>query len=84
MTSYYCQKEGIPVLGFLVNGWDENKAGDLEKGNLYYYEKLTGLPILGKLPVLTEAEMNDPKVLAAITEKHVQLDRILKLAEQYA
>lgn len=84
LTSYYCQKEGIPVLGFLVNGWEENKAGDLEKGNLYYYEKLTGLPILGKLPVLTEAEMNDPKVLAAITEKHVQLDRILKLAEQYA
>lgn len=83
LTSYYCQKEGIPVLGFLVNGWEEENAGDLEKSNLYYYEKLTGLPILGKLPVLTEAEMNDPKVLAAVTEQHVQFDRILEVAAQY-
>lgn len=29
---------------------DRKKAGALEQSNLYYYEKLTGLPILGKLP----------------------------------
>ncbi|MBO5604713.1 MAG: hypothetical protein J5915_04955, partial [Acidaminococcaceae bacterium] len=64
----------------LVNGWDEAHAGHLEKSNLYYYEKLTGLPVLGKLPRMSDDEMNDPKRLAAIVEKHVALDRILEHA----
>ena len=82
LTSYYCQQHGIPVLGFLVNGWNEETAGDLEKGNLYYYEKLTGLPVLGKLPKMTEEEMNDPRKLALITEQTVELDKILELAKE--
>lgn len=80
LTAYYCQQQGIPVLGFLVNGWDEAHAGQMEKSNLYYYEKLTGLPVLGKLPRMSDEELNDPKRLAAIVEKHVALDRILEHA----
>ncbi len=80
LTDYYCQKHAIPVLGFLVNGWDEAHAGVLERSNLYYYEKLTGLPVLGKLPLLKDEEMNDPKRLAEIVEKNVALDQILELA----
>ncbi len=82
LTSFYCQQQGIPVLGFLVNGWQEEKAGNLEKSNLYYYEKLTGLPVLGKLPLLGERELNDPEMLARLTEKNVSLDKILGLASQ--
>ena len=81
LTAYYCQQHGIPVLGFLVNGWDEKHAGELEKGNLYYYEKLTGLPVLGKLSLLSETEMNDPQKLAEIVEETVALDEILERAE---
>lgn len=80
LTSFYCQRMGIPVLGFLVNGWEEATAGALERGNLYYYEKLTGLPVLGKLPRFTEAELEDPEAMAKLVEKHVELDRILALA----
>ena len=80
LTSYYCQQHGIPVLGFLVNGWDEEHAGHLEKSNLFYYEKLTGLPVLGKLPLMTEDELNDPKTLAKLVKKNVALDTILKRA----
>lgn len=82
LTSYYCQQHGIPVLGFIVNEWNEETAGDLEKGNLYYYEKLTGLPVLGKLPRMTEEEMNDPRRLALTTEQTVELDKILELAKE--
>ena len=82
LTSYYCQQHGIPVLGFIVNEWNEETAGDLEKGNLYYYEKLTGLPVLGKLPRMTEEEMNDPRKLALTTEQTVELDKILELAKE--
>ena len=84
LSSYYCQQNGIPVLGFVVNGWNEETAGALEKGNLYYYEKLTGLPVLGKLPRMTEEEMDDPWKLAQITEQNIELDRILKLAKEIA
>lgn len=80
LTAYYCQQHGIPVLGFLVNGWDEATAGDLERGNLFYYEKLTGLPVLGKLPRLDEETLNNPEKLAEAVEKNVELDRILELA----
>ena len=80
LTSFYCQQHGIPVLGFLVNGWDEIHAGHLEKSNLFYYEKLTGLPVLGKLPQMTEEELDDPKRMAEIVESTVALDRILERA----
>lgn len=82
LTASYCRQHGIPVIGFLVNGWDETSAGDLENGNLFYYESLTGLPVLGKLPQMTEEELNDPAKLAELTEKNVRLDRILQLAEE--
>ena len=49
LSAYYAQHEGLKVLGFIVNGWDEENAGVLERSNLYYYEKLTGLPVLGRL-----------------------------------
>ncbi len=81
LTASYCQQHHIPVLGFLVNCWDEKNAGILEKGNLYYYEKLTGLPVLGKLPVLSEEELNDPRRLADIVEQTVALDIILERAK---
>lgn len=50
LTATYAQMHGLKVLGFIVNSWDEQAVGVLEESNLYYYEKLTGLPILGKLP----------------------------------
>lgn len=51
-----------------------------KKSNLFYYEKLTGLPVLGKLPLMTEDELNDPKTLAKLVGKNVALDTILKRA----
>lgn len=82
LTASYCLQNGIPVIGFMVNGWNRSEAGDLENGNLYYYERLTGLPVLGKLPQMTEDELHDPARLAALTEENVQLDRILHLADE--
>lgn len=70
LSAYYAQHEGLNVLGFIVNGWYEAHAGVLERSNLYYYEKLTGLPVLGKLPVLdktllTGADMAEAGRIAA-------------------
>ncbi len=81
LSVYYAQHEGLNVLGFIVNGWDEAHAGVLERSNLYYYEKLTGLPVLGKLPVLdrrllTGADMAEAGKIAAA---NIDLQRIYNL-----
>lgn len=81
LTAEYAKNHGLNVLGLIVNAWDEEKAGVLEKGNLYYYEKLTGLPILGKIPYFSEKDLGNPdqNKLAEIVEKNVDLDKIIKL-----
>lgn len=82
LTAEYAKNHGLKVLGLLVNCWDEQKAGVLEQGNLYYYEKLTGLPILGKLPVLPESYLKAGKrtEIAAIVEANVDMDKVIALA----
>ena len=82
LTTEYARVHGLQVLGLIVNGWDEKTAGSLEKSNLYYYEKLTGLPILGKLPVLSQELLQefDSRALAEITEANIDIDKILSLA----
>ena len=69
-------------MGFIVNSWNEEIAGDLEKSNLYYYEKLTGLPILGKLPTLPAELMAHPdsKKIANIVEKNIDMNKIIAVA----
>ena len=72
----------MKVVGLIVNGWDGKKAGTLEQSNLYYYEKLTGLPILGKMPVLSQNLLDEfnSRELAEITEANIDIDKILSLA----
>lgn len=79
LTAYYAKQQGLQVLGFIVNDWQEATAGDLEKSNLHYYEKLTGLPVLGKLPRMTEQTLADPQKIASIVEKNINLDKIINL-----
>ena len=81
LSAYYAQHEGLKVLGFIVNGWDEENAGVLERSNIYYYEKLTGLPVLGRLPVLNKELLTGPDMLEAgkIAAENIDLQRIYKL-----
>ena len=82
LTAEYARIHGLKVVGLIVNGWDRKKAGALEQSNLYYYEKLTSLPILGKLPVLSQHLLDEfnSRELAEITEANIDIDRILSLA----
>lgn len=82
LTAAYAKMQGLQVMGFIVNSWDEQTAGVLERSNLYYYEKLTGLPILGKLPVLPSQLLTKPdsKAIAEIAEAHLDIDKLLSLA----
>lgn len=81
LSAYYAQHEGLDVLGFIVNGWDETHAGVLERSNLYYYEKLTGLPVLGKLPILDKALFSGSSMEEAgkIAVENIDLKRIYNM-----
>ncbi|MDD4320720.1 MAG: dethiobiotin synthase [Acidaminococcaceae bacterium] len=82
LTVEYAKNHGLKVLGLIVNSWNEKEVGILEKSNLFYYEKLTGLPILGKLPLLPPELINvaDSKKIAAIVEENIDMDKIIALA----
>jgi dethiobiotin synthetase len=82
LTVEYAKNHGLKVLGLIVNGWNEQTAGNLEKSNLFYYEKLTNLPILGKLPILTQQLVTfpDSKKLADIVETNINMNKIIELA----
>lgn len=81
LSAYYAQHEGLKVLGFIVNGWDEEHAGILERSNLYYYEKLTGLPVLGRLPVLDKTVLaaEDMAEAGKIAAGNIDLKRIYQM-----
>ncbi|MEG0969651.1 MAG: dethiobiotin synthase [Acidaminococcaceae bacterium] len=82
LTVEYARQHGLKVLGLVVNGWDEKTAGALEFGNLHYYTQLTGLPILGKLPVLSPELLlaSHRAELAAVVEQNMELTTIIELA----
>jgi dethiobiotin synthetase len=82
LTAEYAKNHGLKVLGLIVNCWNEKTAGELEKSNLYYYEKLTGLPILGKLPTLPAELITHPdsNKIAKIVEKNMDMNKIIAMA----
>ncbi|EAX46514.1 dethiobiotin synthase [Thermosinus carboxydivorans Nor1] len=81
LTVDYARRRGIKVAGIIINGWDEAKAGVLERSNLAYIERLTGVPVLGKFPYSPDISVPKAKVtdLAALAEQHLAIDRIIEL-----
>ena len=79
LSAYYAKHEGLQVLGFIINKWPGAQADRLACSNLKYYQALTGLPILGKLPQIEPGMLQNPQALATITEACVDIDKILKL-----
>ncbi len=79
LTASYAKTEGLEVLGFIVNNWDEANSGVLEKSNLYHYEKQTGLKILGKVPKLQAEDFENLNKLAETGKEHINISGILEM-----
>ena len=45
LSARYLEQEGIPVLGFLLNGYEEGNF--LHEDNRHMIEELSGLPVIG-------------------------------------
>lgn len=71
LTAAYAREQRLKVAGIIINKW-EAKGSVLQTGNLYYIERLTQLPVLGKFPY-------DP----AVTEQAGLHEKLVHLAEKY-
>ena len=80
LTAEYAKQRKINLVGIIINKYDENKAGILEESNLEYMTRLTGLPILGKFPMLKNLEITSPQ-LGKIAEEYININEIIKMME---
>lgn len=84
LTAAYARQRGIKIAGVIINGWDEKQVGVLERSNVEYIQRLTGLPILGKLPYSEAIDVPAGRTgnLAVLAEAHLDIDAIIKAMKE--
>ena len=80
LTVEYARSRGMNIAGIVINGWEEDKAGVLERSNAEYIEILTGLPLLGKLPYSADIDVPSGRTgdLAELAERHLAIDSLIQ------
>jgi len=77
LSAAYARQRQLPLTGLIINNWPV-KPGVLETSNAVYIERLTGLPILGKVPFVPEISVPHAEAprLAALANRYIDLDYI--------
>lgn len=80
LTDAYAKSHQVEVKGIILNRWAPEKAGILEESNMFYMQRLTGLPLLGKMPLLKTLCVEESRIdgLAAAAEAHLDIDALLR------
>lgn len=79
LSAAYAKQHGIRLDGVILNRWEENTASILETTNIEYIERLTGLPIVGKFPMLAEGQKVAADKLALLAERYLDIDKIITI-----
>ncbi|HWR05521.1 dethiobiotin synthase [Sporomusa sp.] len=81
LTAEYACSRGIKLAGIIINRWDEEQVTVLERSNLAYIERLTGLPILGKFPSVPAVGLDQAAMarLSELAEQHLAIDHLINL-----
>jgi len=84
LTVDYARRRGLKVAGVVFNGWQEAEAGVLERSNLEYIIRLTGLPVWGRFPYTDTISVPVARTddLAELAAKHLDLDAIIAAMEE--
>ncbi len=79
LTLYYCDKENIPVGGFLLNKINPSLDGS-EGANPYWIEHFSGVPYFGTLPFLGEGHSIPERksLLLPLVEGSIKVDMLLE------
>jgi len=85
LTVDYARRRGLQVAGIIINGWNEDKVGILERSNEEYISRLTRVPILGKFPYVTAISVGEVRTgaLAQLAEEHLEMDEIIRICEMH-
>ncbi len=78
LTINEARNRGIDVKGFIINGFDAKKAGEIEKINPEIIEAVSSVPFLGALPFvpdLDESGLNFEKIIKLV-QKHIDIKKI--------
>ncbi|HEX3000371.1 MAG TPA: dethiobiotin synthase, partial [Armatimonadota bacterium] len=80
LTAAYANQRSLPLKGIIVNNWPTN-PGILENSNAAYIERLTKLPILGKVPLVPEISVPAAKTegLAELAAMYIDLDYLVNI-----
>lgn len=78
LTVHHARRRGLHVLGIVVNRYPEN-PDVATRTNPDELERLTGVPVLGRLPELPHVDTTEPSLdgLAEAVETHLDLAPIL-------
>ena len=84
LTVEYARSRGLQIAGIILNGWNQDKIGILEKSNEEYITRLTRLPILGKFPYIDSISVTDGTTtgLGQLAEEYLQMDEILRIIKR--
>ena len=79
LTFSAAKQNGIDVRGFIINGFDEQKAGNAERTNPELLMELSGIPLLGVLPYDPEVNVStlDFGNIKESVLKNIDIDKIL-------
>lgn len=79
LTVSYARQRGIPVKGIIINGFRPESATEDEKTNPAVIEEMTGVPVLGIIPYLSEVnvEKETSGNLVDVIEKTVRWQELL-------
>jgi dethiobiotin synthetase len=81
LTAKYAPALNIPVLGIIVNNMPACPA-DMERDNVQMMTELTGLPVLGTLPQLTDFSGDTLRTQLSELRQHINLALLLDRLEQ--
>jgi len=79
LTIEYALRKGMELRGFILNGFDEKKAGIAEKTNPQLLEELSHVPLLGVLPYDPDVNMATLNIgnLMELTLKNIEIEKII-------
>jgi dethiobiotin synthetase len=81
LTAAYAQLHGIPVLGLLINRFPD-EPNEMEEDNLCMLVRLTGLPVIGTLPIMAEQAAHTVRPALPAIEKTININLLLQRLEE--
>ncbi|ERI08290.1 dethiobiotin synthase [Aneurinibacillus aneurinilyticus] len=81
LTVKYAQAHGIPILGFIVN-YMPQQPNSMERDNVRMISELTGLPVLGSFPQITDTAPEALRMQLDELRTHINLALLLERLEQ--